>query len=162
MYRYFVISSYRYKIMRALIQRVSRAKVTVENQTVGEIDKGILVFLGITHDDSEKDVDYLVEKICNLRIFPNEKSHFDKSAQEVNGSLLVVSQFTLYGDMKKGRRPDFTSAAKPELAEALYALFIKKAHNMGLNVASGEFGAMMHVELVNDGPVTFMIDSKNF
>ena len=146
--------------MKALIQRVSHAKVTINGKVAGEIDKGILVLLGVAQGDTEKDVDYLVEKIANLRIFPNEKSHFDKSAQEVNGSLLVVSQFTLYGDTKKGRRPDFIAAAKPELAEALYDSFIKKAHEMGLNVASGEFGAMMDVELINDGPVTLMLESK--
>ena len=145
--------------MKVLIQRVSRAKVTIDGEVAGEIDKGILVLLGIAQGDAEKDVDYLVEKIVNLRIFPNEKSHFDKSVQEVNGSLLVVSQFTLYGDTKKGRRPDFTAAAKPELAEALYDSFIKKAREMGLNVASGEFGAMMDIELINDGPVTLMLES---
>lgn len=146
--------------MKALIQRVSRAKVTVEGKTIGEIDKGILVFLGITHEDSEKDVDYLLEKIINLRIFPKESGHFDQSVQDIQGSLLIVSQFTLYGSIKKGRRPDFTASARPEPAEALYTSFVKKARKTGLEVATGEFGALMDVELVNDGPVTFQIESK--
>jgi len=145
--------------MRALIQRVSRAKVTVGNQIMGEIKTGVLVLLGITHDDTEKDVNHLVEKIINLRIFPGEKSSFDKSVLEVIGSLLVVSQFTLYGSTKKGRRPDFTASAKPDFANSMYELFIEKAREAGLNVATGEFGAMMDVELVNDGPVTFMLES---
>ena len=145
--------------MKALIQRVKRAKVTVEGNVAGEIGKGILVFLGVAHDDNEKDVDYLLNKIANLRIFRSEKSGFDQSVQDINGSLLVISQFTLYGDTKKGRRPDFTAAAKPKLAEALYDSFIKKAHKMGLNAASGAFGAMMDVELTNDGPVTLILES---
>lgn len=145
--------------MRALIQRVSKAKVTVEGEVTGEIDKGIVVLLGVTHEDTEKDVDYLVNKIVDLRIFPSEKSGFDQSIKEVKGSLLVVSQFTLHASVKKGRRPDFTASAKPELAERLYDLFIEKAREKGLNVATGQFGAMMDVELVNDGPVTLMIES---
>ena len=146
--------------MKALIQRVSRANVTVENRITGEIGPGILVLLGVTHEDSVKDVDYLVEKIVNLRIFEGEKSSFDKSILEIRGSLLVVSQFTLYGSTKKGRRPDFTASAKPEFAKELYDLFVNKANEAGVSVATGEFGAMMEVELVNDGPVTFLIDSK--
>jgi len=145
--------------MKALIQRVSRAKVTVENQVTGEIETGILVLLGITHDDSQKDVDHLVEKIINLRIFPGKKSSFDKSVLGIGGSLLVVSQFTLYGSTKKGRRPDFTASAKPEFANEMYELFIEKARQTGLNVQTGEFGAMMDVELINDGPVTFLLES---
>lgn len=145
--------------MKALIQRVKQAKVIVENQAIGEIGKGILVFLGITHDDTEKDADYLVEKIAKMRLFPSENSGFDRSLEEVKGSLLVVSQFTLHASTKKGRRPDFTASAKPESAEALYDLFIKKARKIGLNTATGRFGAMMDVELINDGPVTLMIES---
>ncbi|MCK5613205.1 D-tyrosyl-tRNA(Tyr) deacylase [Candidatus Pacearchaeota archaeon] len=146
--------------MRALIQRVSKAKVTVDGEVTGEIEKGILVLLGITHEDTNRDVDVLLEKIINLRIFPSEKSGFDHSLQEVGGSLLVVSQFTLHGSTKKGRRPDFTASAKPEMAEPLYDSFILNAQNKGINVASGRFGAMMDVELVNEGPVTLMIESK--
>jgi D-tyrosyl-tRNA(Tyr) deacylase len=145
--------------MKALIQRVTRAKVTVDNRITGEIDQGILVLLGITHDDTAKDVDYLVEKIVNLRIFEGEKSSFDKSILEVGGSLLIVSQFTLYGSTKKGRRPDFTASAKPEFAKELYDLFVNRCGEAGISVATGEFGAMMDVELVNDGPVTFMLES---
>ena len=145
--------------MKALIQRVSRAKVTAEGKVTGEIGKGILVFLGITHDDTKKDADYLVEKIAKMRLFPSENSGFDRSLEEVEGSLLVVSQFTLHASAKKGRRPDFTASAKPELAESLYNLFIKKAREKGLNTATGQFGAMMDVELINDGPVTLMIES---
>jgi D-tyrosyl-tRNA(Tyr) deacylase len=146
--------------MKALIQRVNRAKVTVDNRTTGEIGQGILVLLGITHEDSEKDVNYLVEKIVNLRIFGGEgKSSFGKSVIEIGGSLLVVSQFTLYGSTKKGRRPDFTAAAKPDFANGLYEMFIDKARETGIKVETGEFGAMMDVELINSGPVTFMIES---
>ena len=146
--------------MRALIQRVSHAKVTVNGSATGEIDKGILVLLGITHDDTMKDAEYLVEKIINLRIFEGKKSSFDKSVLEIGGSLLVVSQFTLYGSTKKGRRPDFTASAKPEFANEMYELFIEKARQTGLTVHTGEFGAMMQVELVNDGPATFMLESN--
>ena len=145
--------------MKALIQRVSQAKVTVESETVGEIEKGILVLLGVTLNDTEKEVNYLVEKIANLRIFPGEKSDFDLSVIDYGGSLLVVSQFTLYGSTKKGRRPDFNDAAKPDFAKNLYERFVKKAREMGLTVESGQFQAHMMVELVNDGPVTLMIET---
>jgi D-tyrosyl-tRNA(Tyr) deacylase len=146
--------------MRALIQRVSKAKVTVDGEVTGEIDKGILVLLGITHEDSEKDVDYLIEKIVNLRIFPDKSGHFDLSVTDVKGGILVVSQFTLYGSTKKGRRPDFSASAKPEKAEYQYDLFIDKMRKTGLNTSTGRFGAMMDVELVNDGPVTLMLESR--
>lgn len=110
--------------MRALIQRVKRAKVTVEGEVAGEIEKGILVLLGVTHEDTEKDVSYLVEKIANLRLFPGDKSGFDISVLDMQGGLLVVSQFTLYGSIKKGRRPDFTASARPEIAEPLYGTYL--------------------------------------
>lgn len=145
--------------MKALIQRVTRASVTVDGKTIGEIEKGILVLLGITDTDTEKDVSYLALKIANLRVFKGDKSGFDLSLLDTQGSLLVVSQFTLYGSTKKGRRPDFNAAARPEMAEPLYELFIKKAQEMGLNTATGRFGATMQVELINDGPVTLMIES---
>ncbi len=145
--------------MKALIQRVKQAKVTIDGEVTGEIGKGILVLLGVAQEDSEKDVDYLVDKITQLRIFPSDKSGFDYSLEEVKGSLLVVSQFTLYGSTKKGRRPDFTASARPELAEKLYDLFIQKARDKGFETASGRFGAMMDVELINDGPVTLMVES---
>ncbi len=145
--------------MRLVLQRVSRAKVTVENNITGEIKNGILVLLGVTHEDTEKDVDYLVDKITNLRIFPSDKSEFDKSVLDAGGSLLVVSQFTLYGSTKKGRRPDFIEAAKPDHAEKMYNLFVEKARATGLTVETGQFRAMMNVELVNDGPITLVIES---
>jgi D-tyrosyl-tRNA(Tyr) deacylase len=145
--------------MKALIQRISRAKVTADGEVTGEIGKGILVLLGVTHDDSEKDVDYLVEKIANLRIFPDKSGHFDLSVTDMKGEILVVSQFTLYGSTKKGRRPDFSDSARPEIAEPLYDLFIDKMCKTGLNTSTGRFGAMMEVELTNDGPVTLMLES---
>jgi D-tyrosyl-tRNA(Tyr) deacylase len=145
--------------MKALIQRVSKAKVTVDDVISGEINKGILIFLGITHNDSTVDIHNLVDKIVNLRIFENGDKSMDKSVLEINGDLLVVSQFTLFGNTKKGRRPDFTDAAKPDFAKKLYEEFIKECEKTGLKVQTGIFSAMMDVELVNDGPVTFMIDS---
>lgn len=145
--------------MRALIQRVSRARVTVDEKETGAINEGILVLLGITHKDSEKEVDYLVDKIANLRIFPGEKSGFDQSLIDTGGSLFVVSQFTLYGSTKKGRRPDFNDAARPEKAEPLYKFFVQKAREKGLKVETGQFGAHMMVELTNDGPVTLVIET---
>jgi len=145
--------------MRALIQRVSEAKVTVEGKTVGQIGAGLVVLLGIKHDDTEQDADKLVNKIADLRVFESEKGHFETSLLEEAKEVLVVSQFTLYGSTKKGRRPDFTAAAKPDLAESLYDYFIKKMRETGLKTETGEFGAMMDVHLVNNGPVTFMIES---
>lgn len=146
--------------MKALIQRVSRANVTVENTITGKINKGILIFLGITHDDSIEDINYLADKIINLRIFEHENKPMDKSVLDVKGELLVISQFTLCGSVKKGRRPDFTNAANPEFAKELYEKFIEECRKSELKVETGVFAAMMDIELVNDGPVTFMIDSK--
>lgn len=145
--------------MKSIIQRVSRAKVTVDGKITGEIKNGILVLLGITHSDTEKDVDFMVDKIANLRIFPSDKGELDQSVLDVSGSLLVVSQFTLYGATKKGRRPDFIEAAKPDHAEKMYNLFIEKTRATGLQVETGTFRAMMDVELVNDGPVTLVVES---
>lgn len=145
--------------MKALIQRVTKASVKVDGEIIGEIKKGLLVLLGLTDTDTEKEVSYLVEKIANLRVFKGDKSGFDISLLDIQGDLLVVSQFTLYGSTKKGRRPDFNAAARPEMAETLYDLFIDKMRKTGLNVATGQFGADMQVELVNDGPVTLMIES---
>ncbi|MBN2096071.1 D-tyrosyl-tRNA(Tyr) deacylase [Candidatus Peregrinibacteria bacterium] len=147
--------------MKALIQRVKQAKVTVGGEVTGTIGKGILVLLGVAREDSEKDADYLADKITQLRIFPSETSSFDHSLEEVKGDLLVVSQFTLHGSTKKGRRPDFTASAQPELAERLYDYFIKTTRKKGFTVATGRFGAMMDVELINDGPVTLMLDSES-
>lgn len=146
--------------MRALIQRVTKAKVTVEGKTIGEIEKGVVALIGVTHTDTEKDAEKLAEKIANLRLFPSEKSEFDRSLLEIGGELMAVSQFTLYGSTKKGRRPDFTQAAGAEFAKNLYEEFVRKATLTGLTVAEGRFQSMMQVELVNDGPVTLMVDSK--
>lgn len=147
--------------MRALIQRVKEASVVVDNRTTGKIRKGILIFLGISHDDGYKEIEALVEKIVNLRIYENNGKQMDLSVKEIQGDLLVVSQFTLYGNLKKGRRPDFTQAAAPDKARELYDLFIEECKKTGLNVQTGEFAAMMDVSLVNDGPVTFLLDSND-
>jgi len=146
--------------VKALIQKVSSGSVTVDGKTIGEIGKGIVALLGITHGDTEKEVDFVLNKIVNCRIFPGERSDFDHSLQEVSGELLIVSQFTLYGSLKKGRRPDFGDAAPPEMAEKLYKLFVQKAQAIeGIKVATGQFQAHMQVALINDGPVTLMIES---
>ena len=146
--------------MRALIQRVQEANVKVDAETVGEIGPGILVFLGVKKGDDEAAVDFLVDKIINLRIFPNEEGKFDKSVKDINGSLLVVSQFTLYGNCQKGRRPDFLEAASPDLANSMYEKFVEKLKTENLTVQTGVFQAKMDVSLVNDGPVTLMLESK--
>lgn len=146
--------------MRAVVQRVSSSNVTVDGNEISNIDKGLLVLLGVTHGDSSKDVDYLLEKIVNLRIFEDENEKMNLSLKDINGELLVVSQFTLYGDCRKGRRPNFTEAAKPDLANDLYEEFVEKARRQSINVGTGKFGAHMMVELVNDGPVTMLIDSE--
>lgn len=149
--------------MRAVVQRVASSSVTVDEQKISNIEKGLLVLLGVTHEDTSKDVDYLIEKIVNLRIFEDEDEKMNLSLKDINGELIVVSQFTLYGDCKKGRRPNFTGAAKPDLANNLYEEFIEKAKKQNINVSTGKFGAHMMVELINDGPVTILIDSeKNF
>ncbi len=145
--------------MRAVIQRVSRAKVTVEGEITGEIGCGLLVLLGVAADDSELDAVYLVEKVVNLRIFEDEEERMNRSVLDVGGSLLVVSQFTLYGDTRRGRRPSYIDAAPPETANRLYEFFVTEARKH-LKVETGRFQAMMDVELVNDGPVTILIDSE--
>jgi D-tyrosyl-tRNA(Tyr) deacylase len=145
--------------MRAVLQRVSSAKVTVEGSLTGEIEKGILVFLGISRDDSEADAIYLVNKTLNLRIFEDSEGKMDRSLIDIDGGLLVVSQFTLYGDVRKGRRPSFIKAALPDKANELYRFFVNEAEKQIKNVAEGKFQAMMNVELVNDGPVTILLDS---
>ncbi len=146
--------------MRAVIQRVSRAKVSVDNKITGEIGKGILVLLGICDEDSEKDAVYLLEKIINLRIFEDAADKMNLSLLDTRGELLVVSQFTLYGDARKGRRPSFIKAAAPEKANRLYAFFVSEAGKQIGKVETGQFQAMMDVELVNDGPVTILLDSE--
>jgi D-aminoacyl-tRNA deacylase len=147
--------------MRALIQRVNRASVTVEGKKTGEIDKGILVFLGVREEDEEKDGIYLAEKIVNLRIFEDEAGKMNLSLLEVRAKLLVVSQFTLYGNCDKGRRPSFTGAAQPVKAELLYNRFVEYiTAKYDIKIQTGVFGAHMDVELINSGPVTFMIESR--
>ena len=146
--------------MRAVVQRVSRAKVTVEGRLTGEIGRGLLILLGVTHSDVKDDADYLVDKVVNLRIFEDADGKMNLSLAEIDGELLVVSQFTLYGDTRRGRRPSFIKAAGGVEAEQLYEYFVGKARENVRNVATGEFGAMMDVELVNDGPVTIIIDSE--
>ncbi len=148
--------------MRLVIQRVSRASVTVEDKITGAINQGLLVLLGIEQADSEEDIDWLVQKLIQMRIFSDEEGKMNCSLQDIDGGLLVVSQFTLHASTKKGNRPSFIAAARPEQAIPLYELFIQKAAvQLGKKVEAGIFGADMKVELVNDGPVTITIDSKN-
>ena len=146
--------------MRAVIQRVLKAQVRVGEELVGEIQKGILVFLGIGKDDAASDADYLVQKFIQLRIFEDEEGKMNLSATEAGGEFLIVSQFTLYGDCSKGRRPSFDQAASPEKAEPLYNYFVEELRKQYVRVETGLFGAMMEVYLVNDGPVTFIFDSR--
>lgn len=145
--------------MRAVLQRVSSCRVTVDGRCTGEIGRGLLVFLGIAVSDTVAEADWLLPKIVDLRVFEDETGKFDRSVRDVGGDLLVVSQFTLFADTRKGRRPSFSEAAPPELAVALYAHFVDRARALGLHVATGEFGAHMKVELANDGPVTILLDT---
>ena len=146
--------------MRAIIKRVKEARVDVDGETVGRIGEGMLVLLGAGKDDSDIDAEYLAEKILTLRIFEDPDGKMNLSVTDTGGSLLVVSQFTLYGDCRKGRRPSFDKAAPPELAEALYEEFVSKLRSRGARVETGRFRAMMDVHLVNWGPVTLMLDSR--
>lgn len=145
--------------MRAVIQKVSRASVSVDGKIIGEIGKGILILLGISREDTQKEANYLLDKTLNLRIFEDIEDKMNLSLQDIQGELLVVSQFTLYGDARKGRRPSFIKAALPEQANLLYEYFVREAKLKVANVATGKFQAMMDVELVNDGPVTILLDS---
>jgi D-tyrosyl-tRNA(Tyr) deacylase len=146
--------------MRAVIQRVSSAYVKVDQKTIGEIGPGLLVLLGVGEGDQRADAVYIGEKIINLRIFEDEAGKMNRSVLENKGAVMVVSQFTLYGDCRKGRRPSFISAASPETGEELYLFLVEEIRKHGLRVATGEFGAHMEVGLVNDGPVTILLDSK--
>lgn len=145
--------------MRAVLQRVRRAKVAVDGDSTGEIGVGWLVLLGVAPADARKDIDWLADKVVNLRAFPDADGKMNLAVQDVGGSVLVVSQFTLYGDCRKGRRPSFTGAAVPAVAEPLYEAFVAAVRALGVPVATGRFAADMQVELVNDGPVTFVIDT---
>lgn len=146
--------------MRIVLQRVREARVEVDGEVVGAIGRGLLVLLGISRTDSRQDADYLVEKTINLRIFEDDEGKMNRSLLDIGGELLIVSQFTLYGDCRKGRRPSFDRAAPAEQARELYEYFVEKARQTGLTVRTGRFQAMMQVYLVNDGPVTFVYDSE--
>ena len=145
--------------MRAVVQRVSRARVTVKEWTSGEIGLGLLVLLGVGHGDTEADAIYLAEKVAGLRVFEDEDGKMNRSVQDVGGSVLAVSQFTLYGDVRRGKRPSFDGAAPPEQARRLYELFVERVQALGLRCETGRFQEMMEVELVNEGPVTILLDS---
>jgi D-aminoacyl-tRNA deacylase len=146
--------------MRAVLQRVTQARVKVEGKSVGEIGAGLLVLLGIARDDAEQDASYLLEKIVGLRIFDDAEGRMNLSLKDAGGALLVVSQFTLYGDVRRGRRPSWSEAAPPELAEPLYEFFVAEARQSLPRVETGSFRQMMEVELTNDGPVTILLDSR--
>lgn len=147
--------------MRAVIQRVKHASVSVDNQITGKIEQGFLVLLGVTHTDTEKEVDWLAKKITDLRVFNDSEDKMNLGLKDVNGELLIISQFTLYGNCIKGRRPAFIDAAKPDMANELYEKFLKKCKDLGFKTEAGIFGADMKVELLNDGPVTLIIDTKD-
>jgi len=145
--------------MRAVIQRVTRASVTVNEEIIGQIGNGLVVLVGIARDDTKVEAAYLVDKISNLRIFDDEEGKMNLSVKDVKGALLIVSQFTLYGDVRRGLRPSWIDAAPPEVAEPLYDFFVRQARSVVDEVATGKFQAMMEVELINDGPVTILLDS---
>ena len=146
--------------MRAVVQRVKRCRVTVDGNSVGQIGPGLLVLLGVSKEDTEAAADYLAEKITGLRIFEDDEGKMNLSVQDKRGELLVVSQFTLYGDVRRGKRPSFDAAARPEEARRLYEHFVEKIGALGLRCDTGQFQAMMEVELVNSGPVTIILDSE--
>ncbi len=147
--------------MRVILQRVSKALVSIEGANYSQIDQGLLILLGITHEDSQLDIDWMVQKIISLRIFSDDEGKMNLSVQVVNGEVLVVSQFTLFASTKKGNRPSFVNSAKPESALFLYEKFVETLKSSGVKVQTGIFGANMQIELINDGPVTLMLDSKN-
>jgi len=146
--------------MRAVVQRVSRASVKVDGQIVGQIDVGLLVLLGVGQDDAESDADYLVDKITGLRIFEDADGKMNRSVIDEGGAMLAVSQFTLFGDVRRGKRPSFDAAARSEQAKKLYEYFVEKVRAAGVRCETGTFQAMMKVELANEGPVTILLDSK--
>jgi D-tyrosyl-tRNA(Tyr) deacylase len=146
--------------MRAVVQRVSRASVKVDGETTGEIGAGLLVLLGVEQEDSEADADYLGDKVAGLRIFEDEAGKMNLSVGEIGGAMLAISQFTLLGDVRRGKRPSFDAAARPEQARGLYARFVERVRGHGLRCETGRFQEMMEVELVNSGPVTILLDSR--
>ncbi len=146
--------------MKLVIQRVKNAKVEVEDKIISEIEKGFLVFIGITHEDNTEIADYLARKMCNLRIFEDEDNRMNKSIKDVEGELLIVSQFTLYANCKKGNRPSFTESMEPNKANELYEYFCGKSKQEGIKVKKGIFGADMQISLLNDGPVTIVLEEK--
>jgi D-tyrosyl-tRNA(Tyr) deacylase len=146
--------------MRAVVQRVSRARVTVGGNVAGDIGRGLLVLLGVAHEDTEADGMYLADKITGLRIFEDDQGKMNQSVSEAEGSVLAVSQFTLYGDVRRGKRPSFDAAASPEKARMLYEYFVERVRAAGLRCETGRFQETMQVELVNDGPVTILLDSS--
>jgi D-aminoacyl-tRNA deacylase len=146
--------------MRAVVQRVTRASVTIDGNVTGEIGKGLVVLLGIARDDLPADAAYLAEKLVALRIFDDEQGKMNRSVKDVGGGILVISQFTLYGDVRRGLRPSWIDAAAPEIAEPLYKYFVTEIRARLKNISTGNFRSMMQVELVNDGPVTILVDSR--
>ncbi|KOP29848.1 D-aminoacyl-tRNA deacylase [Exiguobacterium acetylicum] len=146
--------------MRVVLQRVKEASVTVDQEVIGQIKQGFLLLVGVTHEDTIEQVNWLADKIAGLRVFEDEEERMNRSLQDVDGQILSVSQFTLYGDVKKGRRPAFTEAAKPDVANELYEAFNERLRSQGLTVETGQFGAMMDIALVNDGPVTLILEKE--
>ncbi|MFQ5640138.1 MAG: D-aminoacyl-tRNA deacylase [bacterium] len=146
--------------MRAVVQRVRKGSVSVDGKVTGQIDKGLVILLGVKNGDAAADAHYLANRCANLRIFPDDRNNFNLSCLDVQGEILVVSQFTLYGDTRKGRRPSFIDAAPPNISEPLYHKFVENLREFGLKVKEGVFGAMMSVEIHNDGPVTLIVESK--
>jgi len=146
--------------MRVVLQRVKEASVTVDQEVIGQIKQGFLLLVGVTHEDTIDQVNWLADKIAGLRVFEDEEERMNRSLQDVDGQILSVSQFTLYGDVKKGRRPAFTEAAKPDLANSLYEAFNERLRAQGLKFETGQFGAMMDIALVNDGPVTLILEKE--
>ena len=145
--------------MRAVVQRVSRAQVVIDGEITGQIGLGLLILLGVGHDDTEADANYLAEKIAGLRVFEDDSGKMNRSLQDIGGSVLAVSQFTLYGDVRRGKRPSFEGAYPPEKARQLYEFFVEQIRSTGLRCETGRFQEMMKVELVNEGPVTILLDS---